>query len=483
MHYTQDVHAEYRPTVLRCDYVRDHYLGSYLEPHKIGTYLIQKEQRESQAAYDERKALADPQLHFAALIESLVGMLSRNNGSELRTSGERPGPLGSSDNIASPFTELMRNADGLGSAWPSYWQRIAVNLVLYQKQWLMVDGRPLGEDGAPQGHGKLRLLDYSQVVNWLEDDSGLKEVIIKKVVDARSSLSEERDHRTRYYHYTLEGVNEYEYNANGQTIDRGFTPYAYYSGPDQSQRVLPVYYAELPLDRHIAYNLARKHNSLFNAKSVRDFAMRNMSFSLLQLAASDNEYEDTITALSNGTNVLQVSPDGGRDHKFISPDGGHLPEYSKALDSDVRAFYQNGFREYGDSAITKTATEIRQDARAGVEAFLTLLADALDEAENNAFMLLEQVYDTQSPASWGAARVQRDKDFTPFSTDELADKLINRYFTTTSLSMPEEFLVQALQKLAAAEGIQISKQQAQQHIQALQERMSAQQDLMANMGL
>lgn len=238
----------------------------------------------------------------------------------------------------------------------------------------------------------------------------------------RTSIVSDADREAETYMlYTLDGWTRYQ-NVEGQpvVIDEG--EYEFYTDASREKRMLPIFPVEVPMPRNLGYTLAMKQNHYYNAKSIRDFSVRNISFAFLQIVASPEQFGEIMNNLKNGFRVLRKDPEAQGEHGYKSPDSSYLAEAGDILEENKKEFMESAFKSYGDAAKQVTATEIRQESRSGVEAFLSLLVSSLDEFENNCFWLLEQIYFPTEPSRWGKAFVKRNTDFTPKDVDQALEK-------------------------------------------------------------
>ena len=112
------------------------------------------------------------------------------------------------------------------------------------------------------------------------------------------------------------------------------------------------------------------------------------------------------------------------------------------------------FKDYGNAAQDKTATEIRLESQTGIESFLTYLATALDEFENNALFRYSQAELPDQPQYWGDAKVRRPLDFTPVDVDAIAEKLSNRYITgMNTVPTDSQTMASILSEIFKSDGI------------------------------
>lgn len=401
------------------------YTGGYIDQDKITGYLHKKVQAETDAAYDERKDTADPALLFPTAVDSLNGILF----SKSEDTHREWGAFGDPEKQSSVAYQLLHNADGKGTNWVPLMKKAGIRQTVQHKLWALVDGIKENEDGEQTGEASIKLIDPTSVVNWYPNEGMPKEVLVIEKKDSRSSLQDKdgQANEVTYVHYTVDGwtryVRGYDKNDNATETVIGQGEYNFYADVQRSERILPIFPVEVPMPRHIGYLLSKKQNSVFNMESMRDFSVRNTSFAWLKLVADENQYQAIIEEIKKGFRVLRQDPEvAGTGHEYISPPADHLSEVGEILEKKKEAFMESAFRSYGDAARQVTATEIRQESRSGVEAFLTLLVSSIDEFENHCFWLLEQIYFPDDTSRWGQASVQRSTDFQPKDVSEALEK-------------------------------------------------------------
>ena len=377
MSFLQNRHPQWEDKKDRWEFAWDNYSGEYARHDRIDLfkkgknkkltsdkYLHRKVQAETLEAYAERILTSDPVLLFPTAVDSLNG--------------------------------------------------------IKEQQFLTEDDEVVSE---VVGEASVHILDPVSVVDWYPNENPTQ-VLVKEAADMRSSIMDTDSQRDRdtFILYTLEGWTRYiEVEGNPQEIESG--EYEFYETENREVQTLPIFPVELPMPRDIGYLLAMKQNHIYNAKSIRDFSVRNMSFATLVLSATEDQYNQFIQDIAKGYRVIREDPDNSGQHKYISPPSDYLNEAREILSEDKQAFMESAFKTYGDAAKQATATEIRQESRSGVEAFLNLLVTSLDEFENKCLFLLEQVYFSEEPGRWGEASVERSTDFTPKDIEEALNKL------------------------------------------------------------
>lgn len=412
----------------------DHYTGDYCNDTNITHYLLRKEQRETQQAYEERQDLTDPVLIFPTTVDSLNGIVFQKDEHTEREWGE----LGDPDTPDSVSYSIKRNADGNKTNWNPLMKQVGIRLTAMHRVWGLVEGvqRETDEQGntlRTLSEGTVQVINPQSVVDWYPKTGNLEQVVVKEEQDMRSSIRdvESNAEQDTYILYELEGwtrfvVDEYK-NDDGELVteerilDSG--EYEYYADKNKNIRILPIFYTEIPMPRHVGWLLAKKQNHIFNQMSRRDFALGNMTFALMILSANKDQYNDIINNLDKGYNILREDPDTSSGHRYISPDSSFLSVFNETLQDKIKAMYEASFKAYGDAAKQVTATEIRQESRSGVEAFLSLLVTSIDEFENDALWRLMQVYHKDNPSAWGSAFVKRSDDFQPKDVNEALEKI------------------------------------------------------------
>jgi hypothetical protein len=262
-----------------------------------------------------------------------------------------------------------------------------------------------------------------------------REVLVKEKRDVRESVLDEPKEKDVFTLYTLDGWRRFyieESKQGGETVssevELGSGQYTYWATSKRKKRVLPIFMVEIPMPRFVGYLLALKQNHIFNYKSARDFGSSILSFAILNIVGTPEHVKKVAAELEKGANFTAQNPEARHQNSFYSPDGGHLAEAGRILEKDIEHFYLNAFKEYGDAAAQRTATEIRLESKTGIEAFLTLLVSSLDEFENQCFLRILQVYFPDRPDVWGSAFVMRSADFQPRDEQTALEKMKEAFF-------------------------------------------------------
>jgi hypothetical protein len=156
--------------------------------------------------------------------------------------------------------------------------------------------------------------------------------------------------------------------------------------------------------------------------------------------------------------ALRVDPKHGVAHSFISPDSGPASVQTEVLKRKVEEFYIVAFREYGNAAAQKTATEVRQDVSAGVGAFLQMLKAGVDDGENEVLHRVAQVEFHTDKTRWFVNKVERSETFVPTDVNMIITQLKDRYFDKMQpLPLGKTGLLNIAKQIAEYDGIKIDE--------------------------
>jgi len=449
-------HPEYRRNKKRWQTTRDAYTADLLDSEKISGYLVRKSQGESPEAYNERCQLADYTNHFATLVEELAGMIFAVEAKANRTYSDEDGNgLGQHDDLDTPIGRLYQDADGRGNGWLTVFKQMAIELVHSMKGWVVAD--------ATAESPMVRIFPALSVPNWKYDAEGLSDVILKESADVRGSIMDEPGQEDRYVHYHRDGWTRYRItkdesgNESEQVLEEGFWPRGF---EDPSGRpALPIFPISLPMPRQVGWIMAKKCIAIFNRESERDNLLRTANFPFLVIPGDEVHFTAQTKGIEKGGRALQsyVGEEGIADPSFIAPDSGPATVATDVLKRKVEEFYYTGFKEYGDAAREKTATEIRHEVAQGVGAFLQLLKAALDDAENGALWRIEQI-EFDDRGKWFNSRVERSEDFAIEDPQVLAEKLASRYLgKDQAVPIGKKGVISLVQQLAGYDGLTVSE--------------------------
>lgn len=486
MHFTeqQNQHPDYQDEQQKWVDSWRHYTGTYATDH-IAEYLHRKEQRETTEAYEERQKISDPVIHFPTAVDGLNGILFAKDEDTERDWGE----LGDPEEPDSFAYTLKRDADGNDTNWNPLMKQVGIRLTVMHKMWGLVEGVKTedDEDGntlRTLQEGSVKLINPQDVVNWYPDTGNPRQVLVKEDYDSRTSIrdTEADQEQDVYVLYELDGwtrfkVETYE-DKNGDTQSKevilGQGQYEYWADTDKSMRILPIFPVEIPMPRHVGHLLAKKQEHIYNKKSRRDFAIMNMSFSLLRMVADKDQYNDLLNNIEKGFNIVRQDPEAQGEHGYMSPDSSYLTEFGNILEKDKEDFYDAAFKQYGDAAKQATATEIRLESRSGIEAFLTLLVSSVDEFEEAALWRLMQVYH-DNPSAWGSASIKRSRNFQPEDISEMKKKLTERYVGEDSIPVDSETKAGVIKRILELDNIEADEETVERIKDVLDNSLSVDQ--------
>jgi hypothetical protein len=367
--------------------------------------------------------------------------------------------LGDAEDVDSKLYNLLNNADGAGSSYYSVPKKASLGLTIKHTVFGLVDGVTRNEDDEAISGATIKMINPEAVINKIYENGRLIACRVEELRDERNSLDDEVNIQTCYTDYTLDGWRRFKMSGGDTNIEQeiGSGEYAYFATAERKERILPIFEVSLNLDRPIGYIWAKKCIAIANAESQLDHAHRNVSFQLLRIVASggDNgQYADIVGSLKNGTNSIRQEPEARHVHDFFGPSSDFFKASDDRIKERISNFFHGMFKDYGDAAKERTATEIRLESQSGIEAFLTLLAESVDEFENKALWRYMQAELPDEPQYWGDAYVRRPSDFSPVDVDAIAEKLSDRYITGLStVPTDAETMVNILSEIFKSDGI------------------------------
>jgi hypothetical protein len=291
----------------------------------------------------------------------------------------------------------------------------------------------------------------------------LVEAMLCDVADKRTSLKEDPQEmeEEQYVVYAIGGWQRWRkrHDVANQKDEPELVDEGEYSYEDRAGNpTIPLFRSKLSLNRNVGFLMARKANSIFNKESERDHLLRFACFPILNIVANDTLFKKILEFLRAGARVLQVMPGNG-NHNFIAPDSGPAAVLNATIEAKVSEFYATAFREFGTSARAGrdrvTATEVKAEVAIGISAFLNLLKNSVDNAENTALFLLEQTVFPGDRSKWGLAKVSRSSDFAPFDYEATITRLVTRYFgVSVAVPVGRTALVNLVKDFAEHDGIE-----------------------------
>lgn len=480
-------HRDYQASVIHWEFARAHYEANVLEPDRVKDFLVQRAKGETDESFKERCRLADYTNHLATVVDSIVGMLFHVEEKANRVFADADDEslgLGAISDLRSPIGRLWQSADG-EVGYRTLWKQLANDLTLYSgpvapAAWVVVGGY--------DDTSTIKVLPPWQVPNWLYDRNGvLSQVLVEQEVDERTDLMMEYKGDgcdTQYVLYDVGGWSTWIKGEDGKPakVANAEGQYSYIS--PQNQPALPIFPVRIPLRRAVGWYLATKANRIFNKESERDHLLRIGCMPRLVLGGSTTDFQNTTGDLTKGATAIH-EPSGKEASgvtRYVSPPMEPAVEQRETLVRKVEEFYVTGFREYGDAARERTATEARQDAGAGVGAFLQLLVSALDNAENGALWRVEQREYPFDRKQWFISRVERSNEYLPKDPDATIEKMTKRAIgdaTTPAVPLGIDGQVAAVKEIATYMGVPVNEEQIRSAVKAktASDAMTAHPDL------
>lgn len=403
---------------------------------KTGKYLRRRSQGESVKAFQERANISRYPRHMSKVVGSFTGSLFLVEEKATREWGpmnddDEVGGLGDPEKEDSIMHKIWYNCDGAGTNWLTQRKMTASRFSVLQKVWYMAE--PTGEDGE---EAECKLIDNWNVRDFYEEDGVLKWVILREQVDNREDPQDidNAEREERFVFYDVDGWERYriEDGEDGRNMvleDEGEWSQPFYKSKAQQVRRVPIDYVELPLGQHIGKLIADDANYLYNLLSDPRNTLRIANHPRLTGDVEDDQYEKSLEKLAEGWNVMQG------EWSYISPDPANAKVAYDIYKEEVKDFYITSFQLYEDRARERTATEIRQEQSGGRHAYLSLLAGAVDEIENDLLFLLTQIYFPTQTDLWGSARVNRSDDYKPVDSQERA-KIISEILRMLPVEIP-----------------------------------------------
>lgn len=461
----------------RWAYVRAVYTGGYLD-RDTGRYVPRRSQAESDGEYAERIKVLDPDMLFSRAVGSLTGQLAAAESQIQRTwtgKGDDETAFGDVDEEGTIADRLWTDADGEGTPWAVLWRRAAQGLILNDEQYAVVSGVEaetveVGTDaeGGPiteevERDPRVQLVAPEAVVYVQEAAGRLVRVHILTRREADPLAGRETAQEVLTV-YTLAGWQRYVRDegsgADGEIEAEG--SYEYYEDAGKRRRVLPVIRARLGLEQPVAYLLARKAASRMSMENRRDSLVNKANTPRL-VHKTNNPKNEVSDELAQGSTYHQIGAEDAM--QFIEPGTAGADLATRVLEDKAKAFQQAAYQTFEDQARQVTATQVREQSRAGADAFLTLLSGVVEGMENDAFFLLAQAYGLP-PAAWGVPRVQRSTEFVAFDEAERADMIREAVFGPNPVPVGRTARVAAAVRWAEANGIEFDAEEVEADVDA-----------------
>jgi hypothetical protein len=465
--WLDQVDAEWAAMEKKWTYTHEVFTGEYSDQERVKTYLLKRAFWEKDDAYKLRISAADPDMLFSLIIGSIVGQLFAVESDEKRV-WQRDGAtqgLGSPTDPDTIIGRMWDNTDGAGTSWPVLWRRFATDLLVFQTLYVLVEGVGIHEEFDGEGNyiqdvqigeAKITIIDPRMVTSkspgarpsWVK----VKHQVITGGDDPRSPQTPE----DQYTVYELTGWTRYRKTKGGEEII-GQGEYEFYTTRDREELTLPIFAVRLPFPAYVAHYIARKAIALFNLESMRDTFLGESTTTHLIEEGDPMVYEMHKDDMAAGDVHHNFAP--GQKAYYIAPPDGPARLASDVITDKRQNLFISAYQQYGNAAAETTATEIRQQARAGIEAFLSLFSASLEEAQNRATFLLEQVYFPDQPDTWGGAMVELSREFVPADPNAEAMALREMFFGPAAVPVDAVTLTAAAVRLIERKGFEVTDEQ------------------------
>ena len=462
------------------DYIADFLNGTVENADRIQRYVMQRPQGESLDAYKERLCITDYTPDFYRAVSSLGSMLFQLKDAVTR-SFERDGRKSVLGNPSDPDTQIHKwwnDVDGMGTNYLSFLKHLANNLIAYGECWIGIDG---GGGGKPP---QISLLAPQHVLRDVYADGRLESVKTLTYVDRADPDQMSKPKIEGVYTIARREGYEIWHHVDGKEseITSGVQPYGqkgkrFVYSNRRGETVPPLFRVTLPIG-NVGYSMAKKACVLLNHQSTANFMMRSGGFPRFLVDAYskdgglDEKHWKLIERLAKAGS--RVWP--GASGKFVSPSMTNAQILCDLVDKRRQEFFQTFFQAYGDRASEKTATEIKQDFSTSTQAFLSMLATSIEEAENEIFFRLEQAWGGDR-SKVGIANVEWTRDFSSMMDPvERVNHLVNRAMPNGEVIGDVETLLRLTTEYWASYGYDVSGDEAQKAIKARIEESLARQN-------
>ena len=417
------------------DYTADHLDARVLESDRIEEYLTQRLQGESDDAYAERVRITSYTPDFFNAIVTLAGMVFANETGitrqwELEVSdddGENKRTRTSLGNPQDPDNEFHRfwmDCDGDGTNYKAFLYTVITELIAFGELWIQLTGWSYDYDGnliVP----RIRILRPQNVLRecYYSDGTLCSAKVLSYVDTAGTDQFKEPLAEQMFTVYYADGYNQWRHDQRSkpQLIGDPMVPYNDVDDPRREflyenrsgRKVPPLFRVKLPFKANVGYLMAKKANTLFNHESSLDMLLHIACFVRFasDVVRQDGEVDKELMLLISERFMQGSTVIPGSGGNYIAPPMAPAQTKSDILEVKRKGFYQAFFQAYGDRAVEKTATEMKQDWAMNVQAFLTMLAMVMEEFENELLYRLEQAWFPEEENLWGIASATWSKDY------------------------------------------------------------------------
>lgn len=394
-----------------------------------GTYLIRRSQGESASAFRERARITRFPAAMPALIDAYVGGIAAVEGAEKWFLNEEE-PLGGHKDPDSLMYRMWRDIDGTGRNWMGALNKAKKDLIvddLYVSFTYMPDNGdyPLTE-----------WIDPDRIVDWHEEDGRPVWLLVHESAWERPDPHDLGELVNYYTEFDLDGYTKYRVDENADTgrtlsvVKSGTWKYPFWTDTSRTRKRLPFTWVRLSsmMGRYVGYQMAQDHNALYNILSDARWNFRVINHPRLVINADDKHFEKLVSGISAGANAIQAE-----FAEYIAPPSENGEAAYRTFSNEMQQFFSTNHQRMNTPNIERSATEVLYNQAEGRTAFLSLLASAIDEIDNDWRFLSSQIVAPRNPELWLNSTVERKRDFKPVDIDHLAQQQTNNFVAASGV--------------------------------------------------
>jgi hypothetical protein len=400
---------------------------------------LNKRYFESTELFRERKRDADFTPYTRHMLSRLVGMLFQREDEVTRDA---------------PADDL----DSVGPSGEDYvvqLMTLAETLLAYDEAYVVLD----------PGEG-LHVLSPLSVPVW--DDTDVVVDSTQSTVDLDAGIATSYEVSSRYRPGSVEVYRQFE--VGGETTEKMVGQSDYWPTRDAffvdtaGRPSAPVVHVEMPWSASFGELVARKHRSIYEMTSRRDFAASVSMNGLLQVGVGgDDELAQKIRdKIMSGAQTLPYHKDYGEHGGVVFPTDG-AEHGTKILSQKLQELKRIAHNEL-EEATRKSATEAQIQHSGGAAAALSVLAQTIEDAETAILPLVSQMQDYRfagPAASSFSVSASWPKDYSDIvSSQHLIDKVF-----PAQIPLPAEDAAEVVVEYLQANGHDPDPQAIEERIQ------------------
>ncbi len=441
-----------------------HLTGDIIKPAHIRRFLVKRAQGEDAKAFNERVKISDYTPIYSKAIISLVGMgFAPKEDARAIYEDDAGNGIGNPLDPDSDFWAVFGDTNGRGMSWDSMVFQAGVYLASMHGVWGLVEGESVSEDGRTIGGPFVRTINPRAVPRPIYRNGVLHSVRVRSVIEQSENQQNKAKALPLHTIYFADGFEKWIENENGRPqLYEPFTPYreGWTYVDRRGNPVPPVWWVPLDNVGNIGSLNATKATKLFNQESTLDFLLWVACFPklFLDVVRQDGSFDEELfkaqkKELTDGSAILP-----GAGNQYAAPPMDPAKTKHEILIAKRAAFLDTFFQSVSDNGEgLKTATEVRQEAYGGIEAFLGNFVGSVDDFENHAYWFLGQALQPNEPDAWSIASIKRSQNFDPVDIGRRVDNLIGRHTSAGTIPVDSETLLDITIKSLEQEGIAVDE--------------------------